>query len=285
MLVDGLSAALRAVSFVALFQAAGMALFLTLFGHLLSQSEAGTRRLVVLSAFVAMVLIVAHYLLEAGRMGGELAGVMDSSLQALVLHSPASTALAGRLLGLTLIIVSLRLKGAVSMSLSVVGTLLVIGSFTLMGHTTMQPTRWLLGLLLVVHLLVVAFWFGALVPLYRASSRESAGAVGSVVQAFSALAVWVVPAVLIAGVLLAAFLLKSLANLSTTYGQLLLVKLAAFAVLMGLAALNKWRLGPALARGDSRASIAFRRSLAAEYVLIVGVLSVTAVLTSFYSPD
>jgi copper resistance protein D len=266
-----------------MFQAVGMALFLTLFGHLLSQSEAGTRRLAALSAFVAMVLIVAHYLLEAGRMSGELAGVMDSSLQALVLHSSASTALAGRLMGLTLIIVSLRLKGAVSMALSVAGTLLVIGSFTLMGHTTMHPARWLLSLLLVVHLLVVAFWFGALVPLYRASSRESAAA--ALVEAFSVVAVWVVPAVLFAGVLLAAFLLMSLANLNTTYGQLLLVKLAGFAILMGLAALNKWRLGPALTRSDSRASIAFRRSLAAEYVLIAGVLSVTAVLTSFYSPD
>ncbi len=41
-MVDGLSAALRALSFVALFQAAGMAMFLALFGHLLSVSETGS---------------------------------------------------------------------------------------------------------------------------------------------------------------------------------------------------------------------------------------------------
>jgi putative copper export protein len=52
-----------------------------------------------------------------------------------------------------------------------------------------------------------------------------------------------------------------------------------------LAALNKWRLGPGVRRGDSRARIRFRRSLAAEYALIAAVLGVTAILTSFYSPD
>jgi putative copper resistance protein D len=66
---------------------------------------------------------------------------------------------------------------------------------------------------------------------------------------------------------------------------LLHYKVAGFAVLMGFAALNKWRFGPALSRGDARATAAFRRSLAAEYVLIAAVLSVTAVLTSFYSPE
>ena len=127
----------------------------------------------------------------------------------------------------------------------------------------------------------VALFQAAGMAIHRASSRESAATAGTVIDAFSAVALWIVPALLLAGVFLAAFLLKSLAGLRTTYGQLLLVKLAAFAVLMGLGALNKWRLGPAVGQGDPRARATFRRSLAAEYVLIASALSVTAVLTSF----
>jgi copper resistance protein D len=285
MMVDGLSAALRALSFVALFQAAGMAMFLALFGRRLSVSEAGTRRLGMLSALIAIVLTLAQYLLEAARMSGELAGAMDTSLQGLVLHSSTATALAWRLSGLILLVVALRGRGAASLTLSVIGIMLVIGAFALMGHTATHPQRWFLSLLLLIHLLIVAFWFGALVPLYRASSHEPAGMAGTLIDAFSAVALRIVPVLLIAGLLLAAFLLKSLAGLRTTYGQLLLVKLVAFAALMGLGALNKWRLGPAVGQGNSQARATFRQSLAAEYVLIACVLSLTAVLTSFYSPD
>jgi putative copper export protein len=105
------------------------------------------------------------------------------------------------------------------------------------------------------------------------------------INAFSAMALWIVPMLFVAGVALAALLLPDLATLRTTYGQLLIVKVAGFVLLMGLAALNKWRLGPPIATGDVRVASVFRGSLKAEYVLIAGVLSVTAVLTSLYSPD
>jgi putative copper export protein len=54
---------------------------------------------------------------------------------------------------------------------------------------------------------------------------------------------------------------------------------------MALAALNKWRLGPRITTGGLSSMIAFRRSLIAEYFLVVGVLAVTATLTSLYSPE
>jgi copper resistance protein D len=285
MMVDGLSAALRALGFVAMFQAAGMAVFLALFGHLLSASEPAIRRIGVLAAFVAIGCVFAQYVLEAARMSGELSGAMDPTLQGLVLHSSTATALAWRLAGLVLIAVALRLTGAASVTLSLIGIMLVIGAFALTGHTATHPERWLLSLLLETHLLIVTFWFGALVPLHLASSRESAATAGSVTAAFSAVALWIVPVVLVVGLVIGAFLLRGFAGLRTTYGQLLLVKLAGFALLMGLAALNNWRLGPAIGRGEARAMAAFRRSLKAEYAVIASILGVTAVLTSFYSPD
>jgi putative copper resistance protein D len=284
-MVDGLSAAARALSFIALFQAAGIALFLTLFGGRLPSCETALRRGGRVSAAIATALLIAQYALEAARMGGELAGAMDPSLQAIVLHSSTAAAFACRLVALALVLFALRARGGRSAVASIVGVTLVAGSFALMGHTTTHPDRALLSVMLIAHVLIVMFWFGALVPLYVASVRESAAIAGAVTEAFSAIALWIVPVLFIAGLVLAIFILQTLAALRTTYGQLLIVKVAGFAVLMGFAALNKWRLGPALSRGDAHATAAFRRSLLAEYLLIAAVLSVTAVLTSFYSPE
>jgi putative copper resistance protein D len=213
--------------------------------------------------------------------------VTDPSLQGLVLHSPVATTLAWRLAGLALVFAGLRARGSRTLvsATSVVGATVAIAAFALMGHTSTHAERWLLSVLLLAHLLIVAFWFGALAPLYVACKRETAGAAGAVTEAFSAVALWLVPVLFFAGLVLAVFIVKSIAGLFTTYGALLIAKVAGFTVLMGLAALNKWRLGPALARGDPRIVATFRRSLAAEYALIVVVLSVTAVMTSFYSPD
>jgi len=73
------------------------------------------------------------------------------------------------------------------------------------------------------------------------------------------------------------------------YGQLLLVKLGGWLLLL-FGAYNKWRLTPALAigapltDGSAAAAMRLRRSMAAEYLLIVAILCTTAVPTTFFSP-
>jgi copper resistance protein D len=285
VLVDGLSAALRALSFVALFQATGAAIYLACFGGLLVNTRRAIRRLALVSALVAIVLLVLQYLLEAARMGGELASVMDRELQTLALHSPAAVALAVRVAGLVVLALALRIKSKPSIALAVAATSIVLLGFTLMGHTVSHSPRWLLMTLLLAHLLVVAFWFGALVPLRLAASYEAPRTTGAAIEAFSTAATWIVPALFVAGLALAAVLLGSVAGLRTPYGQLLIFKVVGFALLLGLASLNKWRLGPAVASGDTRCTRNFRRSLQLEYVLIAAVLTVTAVMTTFFSPD
>jgi putative copper export protein len=66
---------------------------------------------------------------------------------------------------------------------------------------------------------------------------------------------------------------------------LLLGKTGVFAVLMGLAALNKWRFGPRLGGGDAAAGGALRRTVAIEWLLIAALLIGTAVGTSLFSPE
>jgi putative copper resistance protein D len=210
---------------------------------------------------------------------------MDLDLQALAFQSVAARVLAVRVVGLAILAIALSMKRKPGIALVTATTVIVLLGFTLMGHTTSHSPRWLLMPLLLAHLLVVAFWFGALVPLRLAARYESPQIAGAAIDAFSTTATWIVPALFVAGLALAAVLLGSFSALRTAYGQLLILKVVGFALLMGLASLNKWRLGPAVAAGDPARTRNFNRSIQLEYVIMAAVLTVTAAMTTFFSPE
>jgi copper resistance protein D len=284
-MTDVLSVVVRALSFVLLFQAAGVAIFVALFGRRLASSRGAALRLGQGAALAAIMLVAAHYALEAARMAGELSGMWDRALQEMVWHSSNRAALLCRLAGLLLIAIGLQVASPRSMIVAVGGAVLATGAFTLTGHTSVNVHRGALAMLLMLHLLVVAFWFGALWPLYLASLRETPARASDIIERFTTVATWLVPVILLAGIVMAVLLLPDISALSEPYGELLIAKVVGFAVLMGLAAANKWRLAPALVHGPAQSGRWFRRSVAAEYVLIAAVLSITAVMTSCFSPE
>jgi putative copper export protein len=284
---DALSVALRAVSFVLLLNAAGIPIFIAVFGRLVPDSLPAITELGRRLAIAALVFVAGHHALEAARMAGEMGGVMDPAMQAMTLRSSEGAAFALRMVGLVLVATGLR-RGARSRiphgrsALAIAGAVLSLAAFTLTGHTSVTPYRPAAAALLTLHLLVVAFWVGSLWPLYLAASSEPPPVASQAIEAFSRMAAWVVPVILLAGIGLTVLLVPNWAVFKQPYGQLLLAKVTLFAVLMALATLNKWTFGPACARGQTRA---FKRAVAVEYVLICAVLAVTAIMTTFYSPE
>jgi len=275
---------LRAASLVLLFQAAGAALFTAAFAHRLERAAPAIRRTGVRAAAGALAVLAAQYLFEPVHLAGEWAGIADASLHRLVLTSSTGAALAVRAAGLAGVAIGLRRAGLAAHSAGVAGSLAALGSFALTGHTALDAHRLLLAPLLLAHLALAAFWFGSLWPLRQLCALEPRERAACVIEAFSSGALWLVPLIPLAGAGIAVVLLPDFAALLAPYGLLLGAKLMLFAALMGLAALNKLRLSPALARGEPGALARFRRSVAAEYVLICAVLVVTAVLTGFFSP-
>ena len=281
---DIVAIGLRAVSFVAVLQAAGVAMFLWLFGGSLARSAGKIRSLGITAAIAGGVLTLAYHLVQPARMTGSFSGMLDGSLQAMLLTSDAGATTAIRILGLVMLVVGLPKRNRLGEACSLIGATLVVVSFGLMGHTAAHDQRWVLVTLLVVHLLIIAFWFGALLPLYMAASRETNADNALVIENFSAIAAWLVPIIFVAGLGMSVLLLEELDNLWTAYGVSLLAKVSGFAALMGLATLNKWRLGPAIAAGHAPALRNFQRSVVAEWSLIVAVLVVTAIMTGLFSP-
>ncbi len=278
---DSLSILLRALSFAALLQAAGIAAFVPLFRPHITELGREVRRLGTWSAVFAVPLLVGQFVLEAGRMAGDFAGVFDGTLQGMALASPAAVTLAVRLLGVALILAGLARASATATALGLGGAILAAASFALMGHTAVHPWRVFLAPMLTTHVLIAAFWFGAIPVLFLATLRETPARAGGLIEEFSRIAIWAVPLQAIAGALMALLLVRRLAVFREPYGWLLLTKVMGFALLMALAAANRFRLGPAVALGSAGP---FRRSLVAEYLLFAGVFAATATMTSLYSP-
>ncbi len=275
---------LRAASFVAVLQAAGVAMFLWLFSRSLATSAGKIRSLGVSAAIAGGVFTLAYHLVQPARMTGSFSGMFDGSLHAMLLMSDAGATTAIRILGLVMLVLGLPKLTRLGEASSLIGATLIVVSFGLMGHTAAHDQRWILVTLLVVHLLIIAFWFGALLPLYMAAARETVADNASVIENFSTIAAWLVPIIFVAGLGMSALLLEEVNNLWTAYGVSLLAKVSGFVVLMGLATLNKWRFAPAIAAGHAPALRNFQRSVAAEWGLIIAVLVVTAVMTGLFSP-
>jgi len=282
MLPDLVSVAIRVVGFVLLFQAIGAAFFTALFPEA-AQSAATIRRITMTSAVGGVFAVAIHWALEAARMTGTFAGALDASMQHRVINSSFSTAHALPMLGLSLIAAASWRRVRLSASLACVGGAIAVAGFAFVGHASADSWRALLGPLLIIHLLIVAFWFGALLPLWIVIRHESVKVAASVVQAFSELATWLVPIIAIVGVIMMLLIARGLPAFDEPYGSLIATKIGGFILLMGLAALNKWKWAPSLSNAAGQSAV-LRRSVLTEYALIVAVLSVTAIMTAFYSP-
>src|SRR5690606_36205139 len=115
-------------------------------------------------------------------------------------------------------------------------------------------------------------------PLHRAVTRLGREA-APIVRRFSRIAVGAVALLVAAGLIMVVLQVGSMSGLvGTTYGLILLAKLALVAALLALAAINKLRLTPSLALGEPGAVMALRRTIAAEVGLALAILVATAAL-------
>ena len=153
---------------------------------------------------------------------------------------------------------------------------LAAASFALFGHAANAAPRWLTAPCVALHAAALIFWIGAL-PGLAERATERRGGLAPTLRRFSALAVPLVGLLVLSGVVLAVVQVRHPSALvDTAYGRLLLAKVAAVAALLGLAALNRFRLTPEIAGGVAGAATRFRRSVTAEVVLGLLILGLAS---------
>lgn len=275
----------KALLYATCLTAGGGVLFLAAFGRQLNEPE---RRFVIQFtrsvAVVALYVTIARVAILSAMLGDDFASLWDWPLIQIVLDSSDGRAAAVRVVGLIGIGVFSFGTGA-SLAIAVASALLVAGSFAVTGHAGSVGPGYPPQLLVGAHVLVVSFWIGALVPLFKIASNLEFSRIGAILRRFGSIAVFIVPGLIVAGLVLLWLLLGSLEAIFTSeYGRLVLLKLSFVAGLLTLAAINKLRLTPGVTAGNRAAAARLRWSIAGEMILATAILLVTAIFTTAVGP-
>jgi putative copper resistance protein D len=279
----------RAVTYAATLAAAGGVFFLIHSHALLDSLCAGRiRRLIRVLVFIAALAGGAMILANGAFMSGDAGGLADMGLLRMFLQAGEGRASLVRLIGLILIGASLTARRSPA-AVALVGSVAAATSFAWVGHVhslgSALRSGWLPALAIVVHLLCVAFWLGALLPLLMVAGDSDMSRIAATARRFGTAALIVVGVLLAAGTGLLCLLLREVSDLwADDYGRLALTKVLLVSCLLALAALNHLRLTPRLFTYDGGALRALKRSIMAELAVAGCVLVVTAAMTTLAGP-
>ncbi len=247
-----------------------------------------------LLGFLASII---QFLAQLGQINARgLAGMLDWSMASFLLDTSSGSTTLGRMTGFIVVLLvgavglwkSRRLTCSPTQGLRrtlqgflVVAMVMLLWTYRTSGHVSLLSLPFQLGLML--HVLVFAAWIGALPPFLMAMGGQSAAVIRRHMEAFGNQALVGVIVLALAGVLLVFGLLQSPMELvNSAYGRALLIKLLLVAVILAIAALNRYRLVPALTQ--ARAVAALRRSLHWEVGVGLMILAVTAYLSTLVGP-
>ena len=269
---------LRAAYYAGSLGGAGLAFFALLFGARLDEGDARRlRHWATGASLLAIVAAIGTLTAHVGvLMGGET--LTDPEGWSIVLMSPDGASYA--LGGIGMLLVATLALGTPWTPMAAAGGVLACASYALLGHTTSLVPRPLLAGLLLVHLVVAAYWIGSLPPLAWVSRRDGPHA-ARLVEDWARVAAVAVPVLVAAGLVLAWRILGDLGQLvGSWYGWALMAKVSLVAVLLGFAAWHRFRLTPALAARASGAGARLARSVALEAVVALLVLWAAAEMVS-----
>ncbi|MEJ0078489.1 MAG: copper resistance protein CopC [Alphaproteobacteria bacterium] len=233
------------------------------------------------SIMIALILGLGATPLAVGLQGADALGLPLRGLaSAAVWRAGLETSF-----GLTAIAAALALFGGlfaleapsrhVARTLSLAALLMVGGALALSGHASSASPQWLTRPSVFIHVLAVAFWLGSLIPL--AASMRDRGGGNRALAIFSRAIPYVLAALLVSGLILAVIQVAQLPMLlATAYGRILCAKLAFVALLLIVAAWNRFRLTPAIAAGAERERRQLRLAICIELAIALIILGLVA---------
>lgn len=263
------------------------------------------RHWLVASAAMSLLLSAVWVVLMASSMAGTPVWPIDhEAVGALLTGSAIAAAWKIRMMMLVVATVAAMVVADRGVWISVVALCSAVALSTLAwtGHGAMDEAAlgWFHLVADILHLLASGTWVGALLGLMLLVARPAARVdvmhltvTHRALHGFGTVGTIVVGTIVITGLVNAWMLVGSgnVISLPTTlYGQLLLAKLALFVAVLGLAALNRFRLTPAFERSvaaaDHRSALgALRISLAVETGCVIAILGLVAWLGTLAPPS
>jgi putative copper resistance protein D len=277
-------AAVRAIHFASLMAIFGAGAFLALLRSRLhiEVSAIAARILFATAATLALITAVAWLGLVAGQMSGDWHYALDpAALTAVVTGTRFGQVFLWRVGGLAVLWIACILKTPSQNLLPALLAAALLGALGLTSHAAASSGEF--GIVRAgndaVHLLAGGFWLGGLLVLAMLMwrHREAPAALLGPLQLFSAWGTYAIAALVVTGVTNAASILPVAAvSVRSFYARVLLSKVAIASVMIALAAVNRWRLVPALRSGEPGAPHDLARSIGAEIALGATVIAIAA---------
>ena len=291
----------RALSFTALLAIIGAAAFrnfvLGRVSGLNSASRATIERTIASRATAFAVLYIfaglARLYLQSRMMSGDAAS--DAAhLRAMSMGTDWGAAWRVQLMGAVIALIGLLVaqRNRLGWGALTLGAAALAGGTTMGSHAHVAPQQpGLVSAFDFLHILAASAWMGSLfwmaltaLPIIQSSAGNRAERAAALVHAFSPVALANAIIVAITGFIGAKYKFNAWAPLWTTsYGQVLLVKLALLGVVAALGYHNWRRVQPAL--GTDEATARLERSASMELVVGLLVIIVTAVLVATPTPN
>jgi copper resistance protein D len=256
------------------------------------------RRLLLIAAIVALLSAVSWLAFTAASMSGSAAGALDPAILSLVLTASDFGHVWAVRLALAAMLIVLLLKNSSSTArahIVAAGALLLIGSIALTGHAWADANGgWLHVGADALHLAAAGLWIGALIVLVvLAREQRNAFALQDALVRFSKIGTLLVAVLIASGLINSWFLIGPehvLEIFTSAYGFVLSAKIALFFGMLIFAAINRYRLTPALAEalkdhGNSATAVrSIRTSVGLETLLGVLVLFAVGWLGTLVPP-
>lgn len=234
------------------------------------------------SVFIGVITSLLMILSVPGNLGGDLRSLIDPLMLQLAIESNTVTGYLTAAGGFVVMLVAHKLRPKAQKCTLLIGSIAVLFSLTLAGHALLG--KWLTQSLLVLHLLGIAFWLGALLPFHWICLQTDTTNLRALAHRFGLVALVYVGLIIITGLAYAYILLGELSLIFTTsYGNVLLIKLFLVGALLSLAALNKFRIVPSLEQSPLRGVRQFKTSLQFEIALTLIILIAVSLLTTSFT--
>ena len=271
----------KVLLYILSFLAVGTGLFILHFRSFLSQPTlAYCCKLVSKSSLIGSIIAPLLLLMTAGNIGGDLQSAFDPLMINIAFSSKPGQSILVLFLGFLFVLLWISPFQNQRPIPGILSFALILSSFSLYGHSTINGLS--SQLLIVLHLGAISFWIGSFLPLrFSTQGKIEEENLFRIAHQFGVYAVYYIGVLLITGLMLGTILVGSIDQLvNSDYGKAFLFKLFFVTALLGIGALNKFRLVPQLKNNNLSHAIKLRKSINVEISILFIILVISSLLTT-----
>tara|TARA_R110001592_G_C13092660_1_gene743533 strand:- start:182 stop:1084 length:903 start_codon:yes stop_codon:yes gene_type:complete len=249
---------------------------------------------IMIGAFLGSIAVIVNFFIQVGAFSeAGISGMFDADMVSFLWQSDVGESVVWRLIAFTTLGVALffgnlnvkyetfSLKHAISTLFYVATILFFAYSFTFIGHSADigGVAKWLIGF----HIMTMAWWVGALYPLWLSCKLLQPPALYKLMCLFGQIAMVMVGLLIVCGISLLFLVFATPVELLTTqYGQAMLLKLVFVAFILLIAAYHKYHLVEEVQAEAICHKL--QKSIKNEMIIALIILTITAVLSSVLGP-